>query len=421
VAWTIWTASDKPPVAGAPDRAARLASLSRQYDEVDAAIRRADPRYAAALLPPTVGLAQIQRELLDSETVLIEFMLGADQSRVWVVTPQESRVMSLPARSQVDAAVRAFRQAVSTAADSPAAADAAGAALSRLLLAPLAPWLDRRRLLVVADGSLHGVPFGSLRRPGTSARLGDSDIVMLPSASMAALGRAVPPAGRPSPVLVVADPVFGAADPRVANGSRSSGTPDARRLNRLPFSRDEAAAISRTAGARPVSVAMDFEADRRLLLGREVERYRYIHVATHAIVDERRPPLSAIVLSLVNPDGDLQDGFLRLQDVYRLRLNADLVVLSACGTATGQPAAGEGLLSLARGALYAGARQVMVSLWDVDDAATAALMSEFYRHLFQAGAPPAAALRAAQAAVRRQPRFAHPYYWAGWIIQGADR
>jgi len=127
------------------------------------------------------------------------------------------------------------------------------------------------------------------------------------------------------------------------------------------------------------------------------------------------------VLSLVNKNGGEIDGFLRLQDIYNLKLFADLVVLSACNTALGKDVKGEGLIGLTRGFMYAGAPRIVASLWKVDDAATAELMTIFYRKMLVENLRPAAALRAAQAEMMKQTRWKSPYYWAGFIIQGEWR
>ena len=124
------------------------------------------------------------------------------------------------------------------------------------------------------------------------------------------------------------------------------------------------------------------------------------------------------MLSLVNAQGVPQDGFLRLYEIYNLSLKADLVVLSACQTALGSDIRGEGLVGLTRGFMYAGSRRVVASLWQIDDRATAELMQRFYQKLFQAKMRPAAALRAAQLEMSRQPRFRDPYFWAAFTLQG---
>ena len=124
------------------------------------------------------------------------------------------------------------------------------------------------------------------------------------------------------------------------------------------------------------------------------------------------------MLSLVDRRGNARDGFLRVQDIYNLRLRAELVVLSACQTAIGKSIPGEGLMGMARAFLYAGTRQVVASLWPVDEKATMELMTEFYRQLLQNGRPPAEALRRAQQALASTPRWHAPYYWAGFVLQG---
>jgi len=124
---------------------------------------------------------------------------------------------------------------------------------------------------------------------------------------------------------------------------------------------------------------------------------------------------------LVNKQGQSQDGFLRLHEVYNLELNADLVVLSACQTALGKEIKGEGLVGLTRGFMYAGAPRVVASLWKVDDKATAELMRRFYRAMLTDGLRPAAALRAAQVSMWKEKRWEAPYYWAGFVLQGEWR
>ncbi|MGH9855441.1 MAG: CHAT domain-containing protein, partial [Blastocatellia bacterium] len=125
-----------------------------------------------------------------------------------------------------------------------------------------------------------------------------------------------------------------------------------------------------------------------------------------------------IVLSLVDQQGRPQDGFLRLHDIYNLNLPAELVVLSACDSALGREIKGEGLVGLTRGFMYAGAARVAASLWKVDDEATAELMAQFYQRMLNDRMSPAAALREAQIAIWRQPRWNAPYYWAAFVMQG---
>jgi CHAT domain-containing protein len=146
--------------------------------------------------------------------------------------------------------------------------------------------------------------------------------------------------------------------------------------------------------------------------------YRVLHFATHSVADTRHPELSGLVLSQVDAGGRPRRGFVRLPDLYDLDLAADLVVLSGCRTALGKELRGEGLMGLTRGFEAAGVPRVVGSLWQVEDRASAELMTRFYRAMWRSGASPSAALRAAQRAVRRDPRYRDPHYWAGFVLQG---
>jgi CHAT domain-containing protein len=190
------------------------------------------------------------------------------------------------------------------------------------------------------------------------------------------------------------------------------------RIPRLPGTRREAAAITALVPTTERKQALDFEASRVTATSEELSQYRIIHFATHGLLNSQHPELSGIVLSLVDAQGKPQDGFLRLHEIYNLKLPAELVVLSACQTGLGKEIKGEGLVGLTRGFMYAGAARVMASLWKVDDRATAELMKQFYQGMVKDGLRPAAALRAAQVAMWKQQRWQEPYYWAAFVLQG---
>ena len=268
------------------------------------------------------------------------------------------------------------------------------------------------------------------------------EIAYLPSASvLAELRRAA--SGRPTQertTAVLADPVFDETDPRVSRASehpkRDVAPPepradagaeqaDVRRsiaetggsLERLPFARKEAEAILSLSNKGGFA-ALDFNASRATATSSEIGRYRVVHFATHALINSKHPELTGIVLSLVDQQGRPQNGFLAAHDVYNLKLGADLVVLSACRTALGKEIKGEGLVSIVRGFMYAGAPRVVASLWDVRDQAAAELMKRFYRSFLGDGLRPAAALRSAKISMLKEKQWEAPYYWAGFILQG---
>jgi len=301
-------------------------------------------------------------------------------------------------------------------------------------------------LLVVADGALQYSPFAALPSPaadhGRSRWLAmDHELISIPSASvLGAMRRQL--AGRPpasKAVAVLADPVFDGADRRVMKRQTFAvaqppaadtqpaefdlkravaGIDATGRLPRLPFTRREADSILELVPARSALKAVDFAANRAMAISGVLTDYRIVHIATHAVLNTTFPELSGVVLSLIDSNGQPQDGFLRLQDIYNLDLPADLVVLSACQTGLGQDIKGEGLIGLTRGFMYAGAAGVVVSLWKVDDEATAALMKLFYTKMLKFGVKPDAALRMSQMELARQPRWQSPYYWAAFVVQG---
>jgi CHAT domain-containing protein len=164
--------------------------------------------------------------------------------------------------------------------------------------------------------------------------------------------------------------------------------------------------------------AVDFRASRATATSAALAQYRIVHFATHGVLDSENPALSGIILSLVDPHGKPQDGFLRLFEIYNLHLSADLVVLSACQTALGKEIQGEGLVGLTRGFIYAGAERIMASLWEVDDVATAELMSRFYQGMLKEGLRPSAALQKAEKEMWQQKRWKDPYYWGAFTLQG---
>ena len=192
-------------------------------------------------------------------------------------------------------------------------------------------------------------------------------------------------------------------------------------IPRLPYTRLEADQLLALTPRASSFRATDFQASRATVLSSDLGKYRYVHFATHGVLDTERPGLSSLVLSMVDAQGKPQDGFLRANEIYNLKLPAELVVLSACQTGLGKEIKGEGLVGLTQGFMYAGAARVVVSLWNVNDKATAELMTRFYEKMLKQGERPAAALRAAQVEMWKQKQWQSPYYWAAFTMQGEWR
>jgi CHAT domain-containing protein len=430
--------------------ARELDALVNDYEEVQAAIRRTSPRYAALTQPVPLDLQRIQADVLDAETLLLEYTLGDERSYVWAVTPAAIRSFALPRRAEIEAAGRRLYELLTARnhvvpnetpderrrrverADTDARR--ASAALSHILLGPVAAQLSAKRLAIVGEGILQYLPFAALPAPaGANAEppaagtplIAAHEVVMLPSASALAVLRreTVGRPRAPKDVAVLADPVFGPLDPRVRSvqsagtGNRSAATT----LVRLRFSRQEADAIAALAPGPRMFKAVDFAASRAAATSPALADYAIVHFATHGLIDNQRPELSGIVLSLVDERGRPQDGFLRVYDIYNLKLGADLVVLSACQTALGKDIKGEGLIGLTRGFMYAGVPRLVASLWQIDDRATSELMKRFYASMLTGGERPASALRDAQLALSRIKGWDSPYYWAAFTLQGEWR
>ncbi len=416
------------------------ADLTRQDADIDALVDRLDairaelrtrsPQFAALTEPRPLTLAEVQAQVLDDDSVLFEYSLGETRSALWVVTRTAVSVFELPPREAIE---RLARQAYADVSALGAPQTGAPAALARVVFpTDLTPFASKR-LLIVADGALQYVPFAALPTRAGSPLAVTNEVVSLPSASTLALLRRES-AGRAAAtgaVAVLADPVFDAADSRVAGAARtgpaeaqgegllrSASESGLSAFDRLASSREEADAIAALAGRGRALVALDFDASRDLVLSGRLESFRIVHFATHGLLDSRRPELSGLVLSLVDRRGRRVNGFLQLNDIYNLKLRADLVVLSACRTALGQDIRGEGLIGMTRAFMYAGAPRVVASLWAVPNRATAELMKRFYTHVLVDRMAPAAALRRAQLDLRKTPRWAAPFFWAGFVLEG---
>ncbi|HEX4959449.1 MAG TPA: CHAT domain-containing protein [Thermoanaerobaculia bacterium] len=413
-----------------------IEALLTEFDSVEAEIRRLDPQYAAVSEPPSLNVEEIAK-LLDPRTLLLEYSLGEDRSYLWAVEAGSLRSFVLPPKREIEVLTRRFYEELSTVQAGAGQSKSAGATLSRNLLGPVWSQASRcRRLVIVPDAALHFLPFSALPAPGSGRPLLETlEIVVVPSATTLALQRQRlehrPPA--PKWAAVLADPVFAPDDPRLAGPSvagRQASAP--RRLarstsenasvpifERLQATRREAKKIAALAPAgQTVWTALDLAASREAVLSGGLHDYRVLHFATHGLADTRNPELSGLMLSRVDSAGKPREGFLSLADIYELDFEADLVVLSGCQTALGKEVRGEGIMGLTRGFLYAGVPRVVASLWRVQDRTTADLMARFYQALWKDHLPPAAALRAAQRSLRRDPLYHDPHSWAGFVLQG---
>jgi CHAT domain-containing protein len=447
-AFDAWAEGQRRSAGRAADATA-YRDLEDRYQQIQAEIRGRSPRYAALTQPRPLTLAAVQKQLLAADTVLLEYALGERRSFLWAVSSNSYATYLLPPQAEIEAlSQRVYERLTARLHASGNARDRRrqieqaddeywreAQHLSEVLLGPVADTIKGKRLLIVADGALQHLPFAALPAPGGShARIPmvvDHEIVGLPSASVLAALRDETrhrelAAGA---VAVIADPVFEADDPRLLGAATRLGVQQAGLLRdgsatsvpRLAATRQEADAIVAAAPPGTVMKAIDFDASRTTAMNGSLSRYRILHFATHGVFNNDQPGLSGIMLSMFDGHGGAQDGFLRLHDIYSLKLPAELVVLSACNTALGRSIKGEGLVGIVRGFMYAGAKRVVASHWKVDDEATGALMARFYVEMFRENRSPAAALRQAQLAIQQHERWQSPFYWAAFVLQGEWR
>jgi CHAT domain-containing protein len=459
-----------------------LDRLQAEYDSLENEIRAASPRYAALTAPQPLTLDEIQQQVLDDQTALLEYSLGEEASYLWAVVREGAALYKLPAREilnrqAVDMRARMIPRSLlrplteaevsepkrDAVASNPLSSQdassfvAASNALYESALSPAASFFKGRRLLVVPDGALSYIPFEALITATGGADYAslpyltlEHEIIYAPSASVVLALRQQAAGGvRPTArsMLLIADPVFEASDPRALQAGGAArremsalrgltltsaigdvidkrptvGIPDGGfKLSRLAETRAEAQQIAQYARAAGLSADtwLDLEASEANTNTRDLRAYRVLHIATHGLLNTERPQFTGIVLTLVG-NSDSDDGFLRTDEIFNLKLGSPLVMLSACETGLGKEKRGEGVIGLTRAFMYAGAPTVGVSLWSVADRSTADLMTDFYRRLLgKDGATHVAAMRAARREMITGKKYSAPFFWAPFIFVG---
>ncbi|HKY31185.1 MAG TPA: CHAT domain-containing tetratricopeptide repeat protein, partial [Candidatus Polarisedimenticolia bacterium] len=470
------------------DRRRRVEELERRLDEAARSFRslydearNASPAWRGAAAPATVTARSVQSDAVPRGGLVLLYELGRSGSHVLLVPPAPGRVeiRSLAAGPAEAAALGmpAGPLAEQNLAEALLGGEKGPGLLARLasprgalrrgigglsgpgeleavhlhaLWRVLVPAEFRERVLgaaevvIIPDGPLFLMPFEALVvepaarwsearfwiDAGPPARYAPSATFLRHLASRP--GPRPPRAGTRPSGLTVSDPAYGRGGPQQAAsgaaGARRRGSPAFRPLDPLPGTAAESAAVRRA--LEPVADVAVLAGARAAesMVRRELAGKRYLHIATHGLVEESDADLFA-ALALAPPAGGPasgdDDGYLHLFEIYDLDLDAELAVLSACSTNAGRVVAGEGIFALSRAFLVAGARRVVASQWPVDDDSTAALMGDLFRRVAdaeRAGGPlrAARALRDARLTVRRSKDWAHPFYWAPFVLTGLD-
>ncbi|HLO00770.1 MAG TPA: CHAT domain-containing tetratricopeptide repeat protein [Pyrinomonadaceae bacterium] len=457
-----------------------LEKLQTEFEEIENQIRTASPRYASLTGGKPMSLAEVQSSVLDDQTVLLEYSLGTEASYLWTVTKSAVSLYKLPARTAIDKLAIDLRSklipsklqrrivGIDVMADSqrglgvsatPFAEDAASfvaasSALYKAAVEPAGSVLGEKRLLIVADGALNYVPFEALVKSPANEDYSSlqyliktNEIIYAPSASVVGVIRQQNTNRDGRAMLILADPVFNSNDARARGAGAPANSAETRGLGiqsaladvagqesvgattpkmqglplaRLAGTRTEAEQIEKLAktSGMQADTWLDLDASEDNVDTRDVSKYRVLHIATHGLLNAERPQFTGVVLSLVGNKSE--DGFLRTDEVFNLRLGSPLVMLSACETGLGKEKRGEGVMGLTRAFMYAGAPTVGVSLWSVADNSTAELMTNFYKRLLvpTGSSAPAAAMREAQLTMIAGKKYSAPFYWAPFVLVG---
>jgi CHAT domain-containing protein len=410
---------------------ADIADLRRSLDQIDARIGAS----SAGMSRRAAGQDALNARALGADTGVIEYWLTEDLAIAWTVTTEGVTMTRLRGANELSEAARDLLTALRGLGTVPLQTRLSLAKhLSALVFEPLRERIGGKRTLLFApDGALHYVPFAALRTQESGREfflVERHNVAVIPSltalfASDGARSR-TPPARQ---MLLVADPVYTADDPRLTVRADAAdkvadnrppltlfrGAADRGELSRLPGTRREAALIAALLPREGVDRLEGFTATRDQFLGAKLGSYRFIHVASHAIADSEVPQASALILSTRDPRSREIEGRVLAADFMSVRLNADTVVLSACATALGKHVVGEGLLGLQYVVLARGARSVVSSLWPVADQSTADFMGRFYYSLVQPGSSVLTALGGAMRGMLATPS-ADPSHWAGFML-----
>lgn len=469
---------------GPGDLEGDLEKLQTEFEEIENQIRTASPRYASLTSGNPLTLADVQSGVLDDQTVLLEYNLGTDASYLWAVGKSGVSLYKLPARSTIEKLATELRAqlipsrlqrriagidvmvdpqrglgiSATPFAEDAAAFITASNAVYKTAVEPASSMLGEKRLLIVADGALNYIPFEALVKPSASGDYSSlpyliktNEVVYAPSASVIGAIRQQTTSQAGRGVLILADPVFNSNDARsrgaggvsnlgetrglgiqsamtdIAGQQAASG--DISKMQGLPFARlmgsrteaEQIVKLAKTSGTQ-ADLWLDLDASEDNVDARDLSKYRVVHIATHGLLNAERPQFTGLVLSLVGNKNE--DGFLRTDEVFNLKLGSPLVMLSACETGLGKEKRGEGVMGLTRAFMYAGAPTVGVSLWSVADKSTADLMTDFYKRLLATPAPASggvaasAAMRDAQLSMIAGKKYSAPFYWAPFVLVG---
>jgi CHAT domain-containing protein len=374
-----------------------------------------------------ISIEDVQTMCPDKNTVILEYSVGDSSSCLWAITRSRHQLFKLPGIKILQEQIEPFRFALLNPDHSNNDfLTKGGYSLYKQLLQPAESFLTKKsNLVIIPDGILNVLPFEILLtdNKGIGQATSYANLSFLVKKYPVSYGQSAAvlksllskqremqeSASENKKLIAFGDPVY--------DNENDTTRLLAQTYKRLEYSGKEIENIASYFKKGNAEIFLRVNAtEENVKREGELKKFNYIHFATHGFIDVAKPELSSLVLTK-NISSE-EDGYLQATEIYNLKLNADLVVLSACQTGLGKLVRGEGMVGLTRAFMYAGTPTVLVSLWSVSDLSTATLMGEFYRNLVKEKLSKTDALRKAQLTLLGNEKFAHPFYWAPFIIVG---
>jgi CHAT domain-containing protein/Tfp pilus assembly protein PilF len=422
------TESDPPNVSKVNELSKRRIELDGQYSNLQMEIRKQNPRYADLQYPNPTLLNEAQASL-DDQTILLEYFVGESHSYLFAVTNQGSRGYILPEEKKLSAQILQIREflqkpTVPPGSDGPGNFRTLASLLYSELVKPAEAELgEKEKIIIAPDGPLNYLPFEILVTNTSKKQMNNfsqlayiatqHEIRYVPSVSVLKQLQQKPATQDQKQFIAFANPLLKKTtekDPPILVRAWASD------LGMLPHAKTEVEEIAKMYSKEDASILIGEDASEKNVKTLQLDHYKRIHFASHGLIDEEKPELSALVLSA--DEKQEEDGFLTMREVFDLNLNADLVVLSACQTGLGQQIRGEGVSGLSRAFLVAGTTSVLVSLWNVYDKTTADFMKEFYENMEQKKMSKTEALKQVRLDMIHNQKSSHPHYWAAFVLIG---
>jgi len=403
----------------------KLTENEDKLENLKREIRISSPAYADLRYPKIISLKEAQKKLLDDKTAFFEYCLGKENSYAFVVTKEELKIFPLPPTKKIQTIVKDYLMAISDKENQ-------DFNLGYELFSSLVfPGLDEKieRLFFVPDDILNYLPFETLicRKNEKHWLINDYRIAYVPSISSLRELMYNKKRNNRTPrkdILAFGDPCLNNHDTKDKRDDlfQDYFSLKISNLYQLQYSGLEIEGIASLFKETKRNIFKREKSTEEQLKALNLADYKILHFATHSLIDDKKPARSSIILSLNNNNfggnKNPEDGQLQMREIFNLKLNSDLVTLSACQTGLGQFIRGEGIESLNRAFFFAGASSVIMSLWPVNDLASSQLMKRFYTHLCSSESIMDALQKTKLEMIASGTQLSHPYYWSGFIVTG---